>query len=88
VSIKSGTLHGTTGALHIARRAAADATQIHDTRQLPALREVVENDRHLTDSAAQFDEPSAPLGLLDGAAGIALALDDSGPGWDTCLLTS
>jgi hypothetical protein len=46
------------------------------------------NDRHVTDSAAQFDEPSAPLGLLDGAAGIALALDDSGPGWDTCLLTS
>lgn len=82
-----GLCHGTAGALLIARRAAADAPTRSFGTAVVALQQQVENDPRTTAAT----DPGAAVDLLDGAAGIALALDDStptGPGWDTCLLTS
>ena len=82
-----GLCHGTGGALLLARRAAADAPNCLLASAATALQQQVENDPRTTAAT----RPGAPPDLLSGAAGIALALDDhtdTGPGWDTCLLTS
>ncbi len=80
--------HGLTGLLHITRRATADSGDTTLARHLTALRETIDTDDHVVHAATRS---ATSLGLLDGAPGIALALDTdhpAGPGWDTCLLTS
>jgi lantibiotic biosynthesis protein len=69
--------HGQAGLARIAAAAAGDAT---DTAMAARLRMI----------ADELPEPSkedlAEPGLLDGAAGVALARTQTHRGWDTCLL--
>jgi hypothetical protein len=79
-----GLCHGTAGLLQAAWRMAADAATPGIGRQLPGLA------ARLLAQLAQDPPPSAEL--LDGAAGIALALHTTGTGappasgWDRCLM--
>jgi class I lanthipeptide synthase len=76
--------HGWAGLLQTTWRAAAEATNPVLAARLP----------HLTDSLVRHArmEAAQPAGLLEGAAGIALALHSTAhssatdPGWDACLL--
>lgn len=70
--------HGHAGLLDIARRAAADAQDDGLSCHLPELR------ARVTSTSA---DRLRPRGLLEGAAGVALALTDDMTGWATCLLT-
>jgi hypothetical protein len=83
--------HGIAGLAHVARRAAADAigpAPLIDIAPL-LLSRITEQDADGTPRAAAL--PGSDPGLLEGAAGIALALHSAsigGPvgGWDACLL--
>lgn len=82
--------HGIAGLAHIAQRAAADATSPAALADL-APRLLVRITEHDTDVTPREAPPESGPGLLEGAAGIALALHSasaSGPvwGWDACLL--
>lgn len=91
-----GLCHGAAGALLIARRAAHDSPRDNLHRALPALIEQVATDTttHQCHRDLHAGDPASDTttSLLDGAPGLALALDDHDPlathGWDTCLLTS
>jgi hypothetical protein len=79
-----GLCHGTAGLLHCAWRTANDARSPDIRKELPHLTtQVIEESR-------QTRRPSEP-GLLDGTAGIALALHAIGTGstpmpcWDSFL---
>ena len=78
----TGLCHGTAGLLHAAWRAAADSGDPALAAELPGLAA-----RLTAQLAASADEP----GLLDGAAGAALALHAAGTGtapatgWDRAL---
>ncbi|MEU4951729.1 lanthionine synthetase C family protein [Streptomyces lavendulae] len=93
----NGLCHGFAGLAHIASRAASDAlapTAGQLRAVLPALLSAVHPPgSDPATAAAGFIQPPAPdPGLLDGAAGIALALLSPATGapprtsWDTCLL--
>jgi hypothetical protein len=75
--------HGWAGLLHTVWRAAADATTGDLTARLPDLR-----------NRLCMAIPGPGAGLLDGAAGVALALTSAGTDappvseWDACLLTN
>jgi len=75
--------HGWAGLVHTLWRAAADARTADLAARLPQLR--VRLARHA--------EPGEALGLLDGAAGLALTLHTTATRqpppshWDACLLT-
>jgi hypothetical protein len=82
--IDSGLCHGWAGLFQTAWRAAADASTPMIANRLP----------YLADQLLQHAEPNACMGtgLLEGDAGVALALStaaDTAPtisGWDACLL--
>jgi hypothetical protein len=87
--------HGFAGLVHIARCAAADATGPEVGACLPDLLDAVlaGNDGDAERPAATLlRSPGGDLGLLEGAAGIALAMHNawsdtlSISGWDRCLL--
>ncbi|MFE4514280.1 lanthionine synthetase C family protein [Kitasatospora sp. NPDC056783] len=78
----AGLCHGAAGLLHAVHRVAHDATEpSRFTTHLPALRALL-----------RAQTPAREPGLLDGTAGVRLALhaaDRGGPpttGWDACLL--
>lgn len=77
-----GLCHGTAGLLQAAARMAADARDGRITAELPRL---------VTRLAAQIPHAGPDPELLDGAAGVALALHSAGTGtapasgWDTIL---
>jgi lantibiotic biosynthesis protein len=86
--------HGHTGLMHIARRVADDATTPSPAATLTGLLDaVVPEGLDPQDLAMTLLDPSAgDIGLLEGAAGVALALHaaatDTRPTsrWDSCLL--
>ncbi|UGQ13569.1 lanthionine synthetase C family protein [Yinghuangia sp. ASG 101] len=89
--------HGTAGLAHIAQRVAVDSAEPHLRRAL--MTRAFELLAPLTDTPAQalaadlLRTPDGPgdVGLLDGAAGVALALHSistaapPASGWDACL---
>ncbi|MFI6705462.1 lanthionine synthetase C family protein [Nonomuraea sp. NPDC050478] len=80
--LESGLCHGTAGLLHSAWRMAADARTVQIRDELPALAARL---------VAQISRSEPEPGLLDGAAGAALALHaystgTTASGWDTVLL--
>lgn len=85
--------HGYAGLVHIAGRATADALTPELTACLPLLLSAIVPD---TDADGLVESlrrsPAGDMGLLEGAAGIALALHtaeaETPPvsGWDSCLL--
>ena len=85
--------HGYAGLVHIAGRAAADALTPELIACLPMLLSAIVPDTD-ADCLAELllRPPAGDMGLLEGAAGIALALhtaDAEAPpmsGWDSCLL--
>lgn len=85
-----GLCHGLAGALVIARRAAADSTSRRLTAHAADLHQLAAD--LATERAADLGTTAVEPGLFDGAAGVALALDDAatpnGQEWDACLLTS
>nr|MBA3906465.1 lanthionine synthetase [Pseudonocardiales bacterium] len=92
-----GLCHGVAGLVHIAARAATDAGPVmteHLRAVIPPLLTAVlpHGDTPEDHAATLIHAPDGGPGLLDGAAGIALALttaDDHEPsrtGWDSCLL--
>jgi hypothetical protein len=80
----AGLCHGWAGLYQTAWRAARDARNPTIAPQLPGL-------AHLLARKAEAAENQGP-GLLDGAAGVALALHTAScaaaplSGWDACLL--
>lgn len=88
--------HGYAGLAHIARRAAADAITAQLTGCLPRLLGAIVPDGADADglAASLLRRAAGDLGLLEGAAGIALALHTAQAGtspvsgWDSCLLIS
>lgn len=86
--------HGYAGLLHIAGRAAADAATLQLAASLPSLLgAIVPADGDIDRlAAALLRPPAGEFGLLEGAAGTALAAHTayagSPPlsGWDSCLL--
>jgi hypothetical protein len=83
--------HGHAGLLHIAGRAAADQSSEHLAACLPELLARI-TPPHATADTLAASLLRADIGLLDGAAGTALALHSASTGtpplsgWDTCLL--
>jgi hypothetical protein len=78
--------HGRAGVLHILRRLLARGWDLPEAR---ALADDLE--RELADAP---DDPGAPYGLLNGRAGVMLALAESVQGapagdrpWHLCMLT-
>ena len=90
----AGLCHGLAGALLVTRRAATDSTDprlydaAHHLQQLASDHAAQLLALPTTDAGSPLTEP----GLFDGAAGVALALDDpatpDGQEWDACLLTT
>lgn len=84
--------HGFAGLAHITRLAAADALTPSLTRCLPGLLEPLADSPPEVLAAALLPGTTLDIGLLEGAAGTALALHAfaaGGPslsGWDTSLL--
>jgi hypothetical protein len=88
--------HGYAGLVHIALRAATDAITPELAACLPRLLTAIVPDGADTDAdrlaASLLRPPTGDPGLLEGAAGIALALHTAQAGtppvsgWDTCLL--
>ncbi|WP_220183310.1 lanthionine synthetase C family protein [Sphaerisporangium album] len=91
----SSLCHGYAGLVHIACRAATDAVTPDVVACLPRLLGMIIEDDIDADSVAAslLLRPGDP-GLLEGAAGIALALHSAhsgvppASGWDSCLLIS
>ncbi|SBW22519.1 hypothetical protein FDG2_2763 [Candidatus Protofrankia californiensis] len=88
--------HGYAGLLHITGRAATDAITPALAGCLPRLLDAIVPNSAYTDqlAASLLPSPTDDFGLLEGAAGIALALHTAGTGtppasgWDSCLLIS
>jgi hypothetical protein len=88
--------HGFAGLLHIAGRAAADAAgpQARACRAGLLSRIIPGGMPAAAVAASVLESPGGGPGLLEGAAGIALALHavrsgmPAEPGWDSCLLIS
>jgi hypothetical protein len=85
--------HGHAGLVHIAGRAAADAITPDLAGCLPRLlHAIVPDDDTDALAASLLRPPDGGMGLLEGAAGVALALHTAQAGtppvsgWDSCLL--
>jgi hypothetical protein len=96
-TVDAGLCHGFAGMAHLAMRVAADAEPPTATRLCAAASELLDAVHHPdTDpqlTAAALLDPAGPgPGLLDGAAGIALAVQAPASAalphtcWDACLL--
>lgn len=84
--------HGYAGLVHLAGRAAADATTPELATCLPLLLTAIVADTGADELAgALLRSPAGGMGFLEGATGIALALHTAGTqasptsGWDSCL---
>ncbi|KAF3470056.1 lanthionine synthetase C family protein [Streptomyces sp. Tu 3180] len=87
--------HGFAGLAHITQLVAADATTPGLTECLPRLLAPITDIAPGTLADSLIDPPEGgDIGLLEGAAGTALALHSfhtgapSASGWDTCFLTN
>jgi hypothetical protein len=86
--------HGYAGLLHVARRAAEDAITPELADHVPCLLGAIVGDGVRADGLAEslLRHPAGEAGLLEGAAGIALAMHAAASGappvsgWDSCLL--
>jgi hypothetical protein len=86
--------HGYAGLAHIARRAATAAVTAQPAGRVPHLLDAIIPDGTGTDRlvSSLLGPRTGDIGLLEGAAGIALVLQnahtDTSPtsGWDACLL--
>lgn len=98
-TVDAGLCHGFAGLAHLAVRVAADADPDIATRLRATVGGLLDavhrpgTDPQLT-AAALLDPAAAGPGLLDGAAGVALAVQapatgvSTRTGWDACLLIS
>lgn len=89
VTVDLSLCHGFAGLLHIAGRAAADAITPALAACLPRLLGAIVPDTDTKSLVAALLRPSGgDIGLLEGAAGVALALHTTPPvsGWDSFLL--
>ncbi|MEU5683599.1 Lanthionine biosynthesis cyclase LanC [Streptomyces venezuelae] len=87
--------HGFAGLAHITQLVAADAITPGLTECLPRLLAPITDTAPGTLTASLLDAPDGgDIGLLEGAAGVALALHSlhtgtpSASGWDACFLTN